>query len=100
MPLSVICPTCSAKIKAPDTAAGNDKVTNANYHRLQQNMTLAEVEAVLGGGKTASPGDVTDLFQSEYQGFGGREQMLAQVQTAFTQAATTGGLYRWKNGGE
>ncbi|MFL5339243.1 MAG: hypothetical protein ACJ8F7_03670 [Gemmataceae bacterium] len=80
--------------------AGNANVTNANYHRLQPNMTMAQVEAILGSGTAASAGDVADLFQTEFHGFAGREEMLARVQAAFQKGAAAGSLYRWKNGGE
>jgi hypothetical protein len=80
-----------------DSIAGNDKVTKANYDRLKVDMSAAEVEAILGKGRSASQSDVRDVFKTAGGGFG-HDTMSAQVESAFLDAVSKGTVLKWKNG--
>ncbi len=67
----------------------NPKVTEENFKQLKTNMTLAEVEALIGSGSQASLSDVNDFFAAE---------MDARIRTAFERGAGPGHVYRWRNG--
>src|SRR5207253_5378005 len=51
--------------KSAGAVFGNARVTYENYNRLKQDMTMAEVEALLGSGKPATAGDVKDMIMSD-----------------------------------
>lgn len=46
----------------------NDKLTQANYDRLNDGMTRGDVEAILGKGRTALPADLATVFHGEAAG--------------------------------
>jgi DNA-directed RNA polymerase subunit RPC12/RpoP len=80
---------------------GNARVTYENYNRLKQDMTIAEVEAILGSGKPATAGEVQDMIKSDPSAMGfGRDVALESMQLAYEQAVPKGALYRWKSGGD
>jgi len=80
-----------------DSVVGNDKVTKANYDRLKVDMSQAEVEAILGKGRSASQSDVRDVFKTAGGGIG-HDTMSAQVESAFLDAVSKGTVLKWKNG--
>jgi F0F1-type ATP synthase membrane subunit c/vacuolar-type H+-ATPase subunit K len=77
-----------------DGIAGNDKVTKANYEQLKVGMTMAEVEAIAGSGRSASASDVNSVFLMA----GGRDS--AMVRGIFDQGLAKKAVYRWKNGND
>jgi hypothetical protein len=86
-----------------DSLGGNPKVTLDNYMLLKDGMTLAQVEGIMGSGKAAGAGEVTEVFKTDPGTFGGgfgggRGDQTARVQSAMEQAAGRGAVYRWKNG--
>ncbi len=75
-----------------DGIVGNDKVTKANYEQLKVGMTMAEVEAIVGSGRSASASEVNDVFLMA----GGRDS--AMIRGIFDQGLAKKAVYRWKNG--
>jgi predicted Zn finger-like uncharacterized protein len=71
------------------TVGSNAKVNEQNFKQLKTNMTLSEVEALIGSGSQASLSDVNDFFANE---------MDARIRNAFERGAPGGQVYRWRNG--
>jgi len=71
------------------TLGSNAKVNEQNFKQLKTNMTLSEVEALIGSGSQASLSDVNDFFANE---------MDARIRNAFERGAPAGQVYRWRNG--
>jgi hypothetical protein len=70
----------------------NTNVTKENFDKLQTDMSLAQVEAILGPGREAGPDDIPDLPYSGPPGGGG------DIRTTFQERARQGRVLRWKNG--
>jgi hypothetical protein len=71
------------------TLNSNAKVNEQNFKQLKTNMTLSEVEALIGSGSQASLSDVNEFFANE---------MDARIRSAFERGAPGGQVYRWRNG--
>jgi predicted Zn finger-like uncharacterized protein len=79
-------------------ALANPRVTKANYARLQEGMTLADVEAILGKGAPTSAAEIRQVY-SNIQTMSGPMQADGRVGVMYDRASAQGALYRWKNGG-
>ena len=80
-------------------ALANPRVTKANYDRLQEGMTLAEVEAILGKGSPTNAVEVRQVYNNIHGMVGGMgDRMADQKNFMYDRAAAAGALYRWRNG--
>jgi hypothetical protein len=72
----------------------NDKVTHANFKRLKEGMTRAQVEEVLGPGKEATRGDVEKIYK-EYP-----PQDFKYEMDNWGPRIDQKYVYRWQNGSD
>jgi hypothetical protein len=69
----------------------NEKVTKANFDKLKKDMTLADIEKVLGPARATT----TDDVKTAYKGKGSVEM---ENSAAHSMAAVLGTDYCWRNG--
>jgi hypothetical protein len=67
---------------------GNPKITQANFEKVKEGMTLAQLEEILGEGKKESQGDGSNVAGQ----FGVDLQGMSPAKTK------TGDVYVWESG--